>query len=157
MPSAVGIYFAALLVLYLLYSLPMSYIKVGGGAGAQDRGMAAKAGSGVARRVAGQHIQCCSNTRDCDAPKQGLLCAHWLIVLSPDPIHMICSTIGATMQQRYAAFGTQCWHTMCIASAWHSLRALAAWACHRRILPAWLRHPCTLLATSCWLIMAFTC
>lgn len=30
---AVGIYFGALLVLYLLYSLPMSYIKVGWGRG----------------------------------------------------------------------------------------------------------------------------
>ncbi len=34
---------------------------------------------------------------------KGCLCAHWLIVLSPDPIHMICSTIGATTQQRCAA------------------------------------------------------
>lgn len=44
MPSAVGIYFASLLVLYLLYSLPMSYIKVGEWARARDGGCGCQGG-----------------------------------------------------------------------------------------------------------------
>lgn len=112
-PRAVGIYFGSLLVIYLLYSLPMSYIKVARGQGGQREELhvnskVALCSSHLCRQHAGSGLkEQCIAAELAEASCEGRACLP-VVSRASRPCVFCCSTTGATMQQRCAALGPAC-------------------------------------------------